>query len=200
MAGLKKRRPKRPVKMAVVKNMPYVPPGNTSYKGPISIRNQDTTIVSLLDNATITSAAMTGNIAGAFNNNPSNSRTWTEYSTSWAEYRVLGVKVTYDPIYTVNTTAINGFSGYQSVVHGTPASPASLAQAASTGIAKPWNAFRRFTREWRMNDTAEALWLATTSPSANSNTFVVYAEGGTVSTYYGNLLLEYLVEFRTHNL
>jgi len=178
----------------------YVPPGATSYSGPISIRNLDTTTVALLDNATVTSAAMTGNIAGAFNNNPSNARNWTEYSTSWAEYRVLGIKYTYEPIYTCNTTTLIGFSGYHSIVHGVPGTPASLAQAASTGIARKWNAFRPFTRSWRMNDTAEALWIATNAPAANSNALVVYAEGGTVSTYYGNILIEYLVEFRTHNL
>jgi hypothetical protein len=160
----------------------------------------DQVVVSLMDNATITTSAG-GAILGNFNNNPSNARNWTEMSSSWAEYRVLGIKISYDPIAVVNTATAPGFSGYQSVVHALVApAPTTLAQAASTGVAKPWNAFRKFTREWRMTDVEEANFQSTAAPSGTAYAFTLYGEGGGVSQYYGNLLIEYLIQFKVHTL
>jgi hypothetical protein len=153
-----------------------------------------------MDNATVITSAG-GAILSNFGNNPSNARNWTEMSTSWAEYRVLGIKISYDPIAVVNTATAPGFSGYQSMVHSLSApNPVTLAQAASTGVAKPWNAFRKFTREWRMTDVEEATFQPTTSPSATAYAFTLYAEGGGVTQYYGNILIEYLIQFKVHAL
>jgi hypothetical protein len=122
-------------------------------------------------------------------------------ATAWGEYRVLGIKLRYSPIGTVNTATAPGFSGYQSVVHAlTAPAPASLAQAASTGISKPWNAFRPFVRTWRMSDPEESLFQPTSAPSFTAYTFTLYGEGGGVSQYYGNLSFEYLVQFKQHTL
>jgi hypothetical protein len=192
-----RRLPKKRVRRNVGSRNPA--PDMVMYRGSLAPMRNDTTTVTLYDNATVTTDAA-GLISSAYNNNPGACRNWTEYSTSWGEYRVLGIKFSYDPIAVVNTAAIPGFSGYHSIVHGTPTTPASLAQAASTGISKRWNAFRPFVREWRMADTGEAQFIDTSAPAQNSFVLTLYASGGGNAIYYGNILLEYLVQFRTHNL
>lgn len=177
----------------------YVSPASIEYTGPLTRMDHDSTIITLFDNASISSNG-TGEISGQFGNNPSNARNWTEMSTSWAEYRVLGIKYTYMPKYSANTTTLSGFSGYHSVVHGSPTVPASLAQGASTGDARIWNPFRPFVREWRMSEVDEAALQLTSTPSQNSFSMYLYATDATVSTLYGNIIIEYVVQFRTHNL
>jgi hypothetical protein len=203
MPGAKSRKTnKRAMTNRIARPMrqPRVPVGAIAYKGPIVFPDNDTTIVSLLDNATIIVSAG-GALLANFNTLPTSSRNWSEYSTSWAEYRVLGIKFSYDPIAAVNTASAPGFSGYHCTYHGATApAPTTLAQAASTGVAKPWNAFKRFVREWRMQDPEEALFQPCASPSSTSYALTLYAEGGGVSQYYGNLLIQYLVQFRTHTL
>jgi hypothetical protein len=201
MAGKKMKRVVNPRKRRTVIRVPAnFPTSSTSYKGPIVMPSSDTTVQMLLDNATITVSAG-GALLANFNNSPASARNWSELSTSWAEYRTLGVRYTYDPIATVNTTLYPGFSGYSSIVHGLTAPAATtLAQAASTGVARPFNAFKKFTREWRMTDPDESNFIPTSGPGTNSYTLSLYIEGGGVSIYYGNLLIQYLVQFRTHTL
>lgn len=177
---------------------PYVDPATIKYTGPLNDMNHDSTVVTLYDNATVTASAG-GIISAAFNNNPSNAANWTELQTSWDEYRVLGVKYSYDPNNVVNTAAVSGFNGYSMIVHAPIASsPATLAAAASMGESRRWNAFKRFVREWRMSEVSEATWLDTTSPASTSDSLLLFATGGTVSNYYGNILIEYVVQFRSH--
>lgn len=172
--------------------------GATSYSGPLTQTNFDSAIVTLFDNATVT-ASVGGSILAAFSNNPSSAANWTEMSTSWDEYRVLGVKYSYDPNNVVNTATLSGFNGYSMIVHGaSTSSPGTLAGAASTGIAHRWNAFRRFTREWRMSEVAESTFVDTSAPQTTSDTLQLYAVSATASQYYGNILIEYLIQFRTH--
>lgn len=177
-----------------------VPTSAIEYKGPIRLSSNDQNIVSLFDNATV-SVSAGGAIAATFNNNPSGARNWTEMSTSWSEYRVLGIKFKYNPILAVNTATATGFSGYNCIIH-TPVAPTitTLAMAASTGASRPWNAFRPFVRTWRMSESSESVFVATSAPGTTSQTMSLYAEGGGVSIYYGNIEIEYLVQFRTHAL
>jgi hypothetical protein len=169
----------------------------TRYNGPIRMPMSDTTSVVLRDNATVTCSAG-GAIAALFNTNPSNARNWTEYSTSWVEYRVLGIRFTYFPIANAPSTTLLGFSGYQSINHGTVTAPTTLAEASSTGDSRGWNAFRNFVREWRMCTPGEALWQPCSGPATVSDTLMLYASGAGVSLQYGDILIEYLVQFKTH--
>jgi hypothetical protein len=179
--------------------MPVVPTGATSYKGPLTVSLGDSAIITLYDNASI-SSDVTGAIAGRFNNNPSGSRNWSEMSTSWGEYRVLGIKFSYMPLFSANTTAITGFSGYHAIIHGTPTIPTTLSQAASDGNSHIWNPFRPFVREWRMSDVTESQFILTSGPSSTSNCLDVFGTNATVSLLYGNLTIQYVVQFRVHNL
>lgn len=172
--------------------------GATTYNGPFpsSLKAADTLTAVLVENDTI-STSVGGGISAAFGNNPSSSSNWTEFVGSWDEYRVLAIRYSYDPNNVVNTATINGFNGYSSIVHGISSTPATLTGAASTGVAKRFNAFRPFTRMWKMAGPAESDWVSTSGPISSSNTLFLFAVGGTASTYYGNILTEYYVQFRT---
>jgi hypothetical protein len=174
------------------------PPQLVAYRGPISIPTPDTTTVILCDNANL--ASTVGSVISAtFNNNPSNARNWTEYSTSWAEYRVLGVRFTYDPLANAPNTLLQTGSGYQSIFHGTSVAPTSLAEAASTGIARSFNVFQRFVREWRMTNINEATFVVTSGPASTSDTLIVYATNAVAAaSTFGNIRIDYLVQFKTH--
>lgn len=189
-------RSKRRTRVRTVPN--YVDPATVKYTGPLTDMNHDSMVMTLYDNATVTCNA-SGVIGASFNNNPSNAANFNDQAASWDEYRVLGVKFSYDPNNVVNTSTISGFNGYNSIVHAPVAStPATLAAAASMGISRRWNAFRPFVREWRMSEISEATWLDTTSPTSTSDTLLLFAVNGTNSQYYGNILIEYIVQFRSH--
>lgn len=174
------------------------PPNTIAYKGPISFPTSDELTVTLYD-STVIAPVITAQTKLLFDNNPSAARNWTEFSTAWNNYRVLGIRYKFYPNNTVNTTTTPGNFGVQSIVHGTIAvAPNSLAEAMSTGVAKPWTIYKPFTRVWRMQETAEATYTLTSAPAANSNTLVVYASAAPATDNYGTVMVEYLVQFKTH--
>lgn len=181
------------------RKVPNPPPSVVAYKGPISIPTPDTTTVILLDNFAVATGIAATTITAVFNNNPSNARNWTEYSTSWNEFRVLGIRFTYAPLTpTPNGVLLSG-SGYQSVFHGTATAPTTLADASSTGIARSFNVFQPFTREWRMVDINEATYTQTSAPASTSDALVLFASNcAPAASTFGNMRLEYLVQFKTH--
>lgn len=174
-----------------------VPTNSTSYNGPLTTTVDTTVSTFYLDAIIATSVA--GVVNGVFNNDPSLSINWAAYASSWNEYRVLGIKFMYVPGNVVNTAVLNGFTGYHSLIRGltTPVTT-SLSEAASTGISRPWTAFRPWSREWRMMDVEESAFIQTGAPATTSNTLALYASGGTASTTYGHLSIMYLVQFRGH--
>lgn len=179
-------------------SMLSVPPSAVVYRGPIQANPFDTLTALLPVSASVSTASL-GEINGTFNNNPSGGTNWSEYSTAWREYRVLGVKFTYIPRFSANTTTLSGFSGYHGIIYGTGSyTPTTLPEAAATGLAKLWDPFHRFTRTWKMGSVEQAGWIDTGSPFASSNCITLYAQDGTPSTLYGNIMIEYLVQFRSH--
>jgi hypothetical protein len=183
------------------KNLPVNPdPGIIHYTGPINYPILDTSVVTLYDSQAMDSDA-SGNLSAFVNNNPSSARNFTEYSGSWYEYRVLAVKISYFPKAVNNTATLPGFDGYSGLVHGLSISaPSTLAQAASTGLSKPWIAFRPFTRSWRMETATEAPFIPTLTPATTSNCFALTFFGGGATLHYGNLEIQYLVQYKTHSL
>jgi hypothetical protein len=183
----------------VTQKLPEPLPSTTQYSGPVTIPASDSISVILLDSYNVT--ATLGVVSLIFNNNPSSARNWTEYSTAWNQYRVLGIKFRYFPYQnTPNGITLSG-AGYSSIYHGTAAGPTTLPIAASTGIAQPWSVFQRFTRNWRMSEANEAAFTLTSAPASSSDTMVLYsnnisAAGATV----GYVEVSYLIQFKTHTL
>ncbi len=174
------------------------PPSTISYKGPITVPPTDELSVTLYDSFDVTFTASTPLVL-KFDNNPSSARNWTEYSTAWNQYRVLGIRYRYYPSRPVNVTG-DGLFGVQSIVHGSYANPASLAQAMSTGIARPFQPWKAFTRIWKMQEVVEAAYTATSSPALNSNTLIIYGSSSAATIDVGTVMIEYLVQFKGHAL
>ncbi len=193
-----KRRSTRPKRNRGILTRMAPPPSTISYKGPISVAPQDEISVTLYDSFDV-SFSSSAAIVLKFDNNPSSARNWTEYSTAWNHYRVLGIRYRYYPSQPVNTSN-NPLFGVQSIVHGTAASPASLAQAMSTGVARPFQPYKAFTRNWRMQEIAEAAYVATSAPASTSNTLVIYGSQAGTGVDVGTVMIEYLVQFKTHTL
>jgi hypothetical protein len=179
-------------------NFPPVPrPSQLEYKGIIPANAAEEGIVSVLrDVATYSTGAGTSFVS-YLDNNPSSTDNWSEYSTSWSEYRVLGVRFEYVPTFTVNTAAINSAPLAHSVLHmkATPAI-SSYPQALSYGDARLGHVNKRFTREWRMASAEEGTFIDTASPAGTAFVFTAYAEGLTAALTYGTLFRTWLIQFR----
>lgn len=171
------------------------PPSTIAYKGPLAQSVNDETTVLLYDSFDVSTTAT--NVSLRFDNNPSAARNWTEYSTAWNNYRVLGIRYKFMPANSVNTALISGVPGYNSIVHGTVAAPTTLAQAASVGVSRPWQTFKPFVRDWRMQEVVEATFGLCSAPASTSNTLVLFNSGATTQ-YFGAVMIEYLVQFKTH--
>lgn len=176
---------------------PSLRPSTTVYRGPISTPASDTEVITLRDSFDISSNAG-GVVALRFDNNPSSARNWTELSTVFNDYRVLGIRYKYFPVNVVNTATFGGIFGYNSIVHGSISLPTTLPQASSVGLAQPWTAFRRFTREWRMSEVVESVFQLCSAPAATSNTLLLYGTTGGINLDYGTIMIEYLIQYRTH--
>jgi hypothetical protein len=176
------------------------PPSSTIiYRGPITYAPLDETSVVLFDSYDVSVVVATPYTA-SINNNPTSARNFSEYSTSWSHYRVLGIRFRYYPAAPVNTTATGSFFGVNSIVHGAVTTPASLAQAMSTGISRPWEVYKRFTRTWRMQEIGEAGYIPCGSPASTSTALQLYVASPGISQDLGTIMIEYLCQFKTHVL
>ncbi len=174
-------------------------PSAIAYSGPVAIPLTDSTTVALLDSFPVTAVA--GTVSLVFNNNPSSARNWTEYSTAWNQYRVLGIKFRYFPLSnTPNGVTITG-AGYSSIFHGTAVAPTTLPTAASTGVAEPWSIFQRFVRNWKMQETNEATFVLTSAPASTSDAMLMFSNNiQAVGATVGFVEVTYLIQFKTHIL
>jgi hypothetical protein len=181
------------------KNMPPVPPpGLVTYKGRIPRNISEDGIVVPLRSLTqvFTGAAATTLLlvqapdVTSFDN-------FSEYSTVFQEYRVLGVQYEYFPTKYVNTTTLELGVLTHAIVHS-PINPAitTLADAISYGDCqvacsnKPWLA------SWKMTSTEEALFQGVTTANTDIS-LVVFGSNMTINTTYGFIIARALVQFRT---
>lgn len=168
-----------------------------SYRGPIPTRTAENGAVVLLrEIATLSTGAGTS-FNSIIDNNPSGCDNWSEYSTSWSEYRVLGIRFEYVPQFAVNTAVVNVSPLVHCILH-MKSNPAitSYPQAFSYGDSHLGHVCRRRLMEWRMSTPEEASFLDTNAPAGVAVAYTNYAEGLTTATQYGILFVTYLVQFR----
>jgi len=179
----------------------FLSPPNASatvYMGPVPQRTAENGIVALLREDAVFVSGSGTSFVSILDNNPSSADNWTEYSNAWGEYRVLAMRVEYEPVQIVNTAAVAAAPLVHSVVHQPSlSSPGNYGQAFSIGDAKLGNTMRKHVRTWRMSGTAEATYQNTLSPAATSLAFVNSAFGLTTATTYGYAFITYLIQFRT---
>lgn len=191
------RRARKP--RARLQNSLNPPPDTIMYRGPIAYSPQDETSVVLFDSFDV-SVVVGTTYNSSINNNPTSARNYSEYSTSWSHYRVLGIRFKYYPSVPVNTTALGAFFGVNSIVHGSVTTPTTLPQAMSTGVSRPWEIYKRWTRTWRMQEVAEATYIPTGSPASTSTALQLFISSPGISQDLGTIMIEYLVQFKTHVL
>lgn len=122
---------------------------------------------------------------------------WSEYSTIFQEYRVLGIRYEFFPTKVVNTTAIEAGVQTHSVLH-TTISPAitTLSDAISYGDVRVASTTKPWVATWKMTSTEEAAFIPVTTAYTDF-TLTVFGNNLTINTTYGYILATALVQFRT---
>ncbi len=167
-----------------------------SYRGNVKAGSADSRVRVLLSvvPATVTSDASGVVASFVSTTGASTAQDFSSYSSCFAEYRVLGIRVSYLPFTPFG--ASNYSTGNVVSVHDaaltTPGSAAAVAAAPSRKLINfgmPWS------MEWRMNGVDEAGFIQT-STTANYGGIQWYATNGAVSTAYGAYTADFLIEFR----
>ncbi len=185
-------------------DFPRPPPTSSlSYRGGIPTRTSERGITAVLRQI---STQATGVAATTLNvtlgNNPSSSDNWADYSAAWTQYRVLGVRIEWQPYYNNSfptTVSVGAF--INTILHQTGApSTNSVANCFSSGDSRVSNYYKPHVRTWKMLDSNEAQWIPTSAPVSSSYVYSSYANNLLASTTYGVLYITYFVQFRTSNI
>jgi len=129
---------------------------------------------------------------------------WSNIAPLWREYRVLGLRLEYQPAYDsggyTGSQRLQGL-GAMASYHG----PAPAWQGAVTGSstsntwqmqgARPFHMGKVLVMEWRMNDVEEAQFFPTSTSTVVGGIYGTIS-GLTASTYYGSSYITWLVEFK----
>ena len=135
---------------------------------------------------------------------PSGSPGWGNYTNIFDEYRVLTVRLHYipwnwaaNPTYAVMSTIVNAFGGTIAVGidRDNTTDPTGINDLLGLESCKVHPVGKEFTKTYHMNSTLEAAWADTSSPKTVGS-FKLYATGLTNSTNYGQIFLEFLIQFR----
>lgn len=180
-------------------NLPPVPPSSSvSYTGRIPTQNSESGTLVTLRNATslatgvgVTQTLLVQNVdVTSFDN-------FSEYSTVFQEYRVLGIRYQYIPREVANITGLDAGLLVNSILHTaiTP-TPGNITEAYSYGDSKIGSGLRAFVREWRMTEVDEAKWLDTNSAGTHKG-IMLFLDQATANFTYGVLFMNALVQFRT---
>jgi hypothetical protein len=172
-------------------------PSIIEYKGPIPMNTAEVGVAVLLrDVVTLNTGAGTS-FSSQLDNNPSSVDNWSEYQTSWNEYRVLGIRFHFVPGPAVNSATVVVGPMAHSIVHSVTApSNTTLAETLSYGDSQLGHTTKPFTCEWRMAGADEARFSTTSSPALSSYTLLTFADTLTTATAYGAIYRTWYIQFR----
>jgi len=169
-----------------------------TYYGPVvptaTLESNITDTVLLVFQTTLTSTAG-GVIATVFGNAPNSAANWADWNTVDGEYRTLGMEVSFMPNnrYSKTTTICRMMciddDRRSSTALASYAAAASRSSCRKVSIEDPWK------HTIRMAGAEESQFQAVSAPTS-FNWIKVYADGLTISTEYGIVLVYYLVQFR----
>lgn len=166
------------------------------YRGPIPERTAEEGIVVTLRSLSSLATGVGTGFNITIDNNPNGYDNWTEYSTAWAQYRMLGLRAEFVPVFNVSLATANSGPIISNIVHGlTAPAVTTLTNAFSYGDPKIHHTTKKFIREWRMTTPAEAIWQPTASPGLTSYAFNFFSSGLTTATTYGYIYYTALVQF-----
>jgi hypothetical protein len=168
------------------------------YTGPArpgwTLHANHTTVMLLTDNLSLASTAG-GVIADVFGSSPSSCPNWADTNTVWGEFRVLAMTIRFAPAnrYSKSTTVC--MPGVRVQDRRSATALASLDAGTSretaiiTNLEDPWRS------EMKMSGSEEAQFQAVSGPTSLF-WLKLYFTGLSVSTTYGLIFAEYLVQFR----
>jgi len=123
---------------------------------------------------------------------------YTEYSTVFQDFRILGLRYEYYPNFSVNTATVGGGLLVNSIIHTEVSpTPSNITEAYSYGDARVGNVFKPWVREWKMSATDEAQFSDVSSPPTLNRSLMVYIDQASASIAYGVVFVTALVQFRT---
>jgi hypothetical protein len=175
---------------STVYNGPIVPP-LSKFSIPAVKRVQRVTAVAASDGA--------GLLRGSFGNNPSGGSDWSNWITTWTEYRVLGFEVEYIPAFENSyptSTAVGGLLVAYVDRQSSASSPSSANQVLAYDGSKYVSMNKHLKIITKATGTNEMQWLNTASPSAWCS--IRYCSTAlSISTTYGTFVITWLIEFRS---
>ncbi len=164
--------------------------------------NQDKTLVraTLHGTSTLTTSAG-GVINGYISMDPSSSSSdWADFSSTYDEFRIIGVKMIAAPIQF--GVAVNGGLIATAFDNDSAANPGSFTAVQQYSNSKYFSAVNSMNpisfTWWRPVKGADTpiIWDDVANPSTSLGSVVFYASGLSASTNYASLALEFYVEFR----
>lgn len=188
-------------------DFPRPPPtSQLVYRGAIPTRTSERGITAILRQVS-TQATGVGvtTLNPVLGNNPSGADNWADYAAAWTQYRVLGIRVEWQPYDVTTAPAQTGSSKtfgsfIHTIMHQTAApSTNSVANCFSSGDARLSPITKSHVRTWKMLDQNESNWIATAAPTSSSYVYSFFANNLFSSSTYGVLFITYFVQFRTTN-
>jgi hypothetical protein len=184
-------------------------PGSTEYRGPLRFpytpRGDDAVPVRLAWNTSYFTAALSPNVNFSFANDPSVVVDWSNWAANYAEYRVLSTVLKWVPAYhnfvgaTLGTTVTTPSPLYGTVVrNGTFAPTYSTTAFWQTAGCKVGTTDSMLTLKYAASSASEMRYTNVSAPGATA-TLSLYSPTGTSANYYGDVLVEMVVQFRNRN-
>lgn len=153
-----------------------------------------TTTMMLTDQVDLASTAG-GAIADVYGNSPTGSPNWADTNTVWGEFRVLGMKVRFYPNNRYSKTTTTCVPLVVCVDRRVSTALASYDAGVSREAHRLLSLEDPWTEQVLMDGSEEAQFQAVSGPVSVS-WIKLYATGLTVSTTYGKVFVDYLVQFR----
>lgn len=170
------------------------------YTGPI-IQRADQQNTDLVEMVLIQDLAISSGVGGVISptfafNNPSSATDWSSAIALYDEYRVLGMRLEYHPnAYTAS--AVSSFAPVYSVIDRDSASAlGGYSTAVNYASCKEHSLDRPFSREMKMESSAEAQFFNTSALPTSSGSIKLISTGLSNSTGYGRVSVYYMIQFR----
>lgn len=175
-----------------------VPITSLTYKGPIQnkkdVANDDTISIVLVWDQAITAAGTVINNTWTMNN-PANCVDWGDYSSSWDQYRVLGLRVAFFPNSKYTNPTTNTYAPLATVVdRDTSSSLSSYAAADNYASLKMFTLDSQWYRDMKMSGVSEAQFFNTQSVPSSGGGIKLFASGLS-NVSFGRILAYYRIQF-----
>ncbi len=187
-----------PMSISVWRNRVELDPGSTDF--PVSdwnkcitqAKNEDYLFTVRLGFDQAMTSDGSGAIATVISDSPVQGQNWTNYAAVFDQARVLCMKVTFEPFWTVNCT----FAPLASVVDRSDATALTGYGLAERYSSHKKTAGQKINRQIvNMSGSGESDFFSTASPVAR-HWVKFYGSGNTASFTFGRLNVELLVQFR----